>query len=179
MRVPTDVLIDCLNNVNSDNAEFLCFALKPLVLRQIKRITKGGDVIDRDLLIQEGVIGLLEVNRWVILVGIQVILFFLGMVIDPLGIIMLITPILMPIISDLGFDPIWFGILFTVNMEMAYITPPFGWNLFFMKAIAPPEISMADIYRSIGPFVLLQALGLAIIMIFPQIALWLPEQMLG
>ena len=61
MRVPTDVLIDCLNNVNSDNAEFLCLALKPLVLRQIKRITKGGDVIDRDLLIQEGVIGLLEV----------------------------------------------------------------------------------------------------------------------
>ncbi len=81
------------------------------------------------------------------------------------------------VIKSLGFDPLWFGILFVMNMEMGYLTPPFGFNLFYMKAIAPPGITMTDIYRSIFPFVILQGVGLALVILFPQIALWLPQMM--
>ena len=95
------------------------------------------------------------------------------------GILMISIPIFIPIIAMLGFDPVWFGILFIMNMEMAFLTPPFGWNLFYMKAIAPPGITMGDIYRSIIPFVLLQLFGLIIVMLFPNIALFLPNAIFG
>lgn len=119
----------------------------------------------------------LNISPWAILIVIQIIYFCLGMFLDPAGILMLTTPIFVPIITELGFDPLWFGILFVVNMEMAYITPPFGFNLFIMKGIVPPDISMVDIYRSVIPFVLLQALCLLLIMMFPNLALWLPNLM--
>lgn len=127
-------------------------------------------------MIQEWVLSL-EVNRWVIMLTIQGIFFILGMFLDPAGIILLTTPIFVPIVTHLGFDPLWFGILFTINMEMAYITPPFGFNLFILKGVVPSEISMADIYRSVGPFVLLQALCLGIVMLWPELALYLPSLM--
>ena len=91
---------------------------------------------------------------------------------------MITTPIFVPVIKKLGFDPLWFGILFVVNMEMAYLTPPFAFNLFIMKSIVPPNIHMTDIYRSIVPFVAIQALRLIIVMIFPEIATYLPNKML-
>jgi len=119
----------------------------------------------------------LPVGPYAILIGIQVIIFFLGMFIDPAGIVMIATPIFMPIVQELGFNPLWFGILFCMNLEMAYLTPPLGLNLFYLKGVAPPEVSLTDIYRSIIPFVIIQAIGLALIMIFPQIALWLPSLM--
>jgi TRAP-type mannitol/chloroaromatic compound transport system permease large subunit len=77
-------------------------------------------------------------------------------------------------VIKLQFDPIWFGVLYVVTCQIAYITPPFGYNLFLMRAMAPPEISLGDIYRSIWPFVVMMVLTLIILMIFPQIALWLP-----
>ncbi|MDL2268691.1 TRAP transporter large permease subunit [Desulfosarcina sp. OttesenSCG-928-A07] len=125
--------------------------------------------------VNELVLGL-GLNRWVILMGMQLIFFILGMVLDPAGIIMLTTPIFIPLVHELGFDPVWFGILFTINMEMAYVTPPFGFNLFIMKAVAPPEVSMMDIYRSIVPYVLIQMLCLIMVMIWPDIAMYLPSQ---
>lgn len=120
----------------------------------------------------------LAVNRWVVLIGIQCTFFFLGMFLDPAGIVLLCTPIFVPIITMLGFNPLWFGILFVLNMEMGYLTPPFGFNLFYLKGIVPKGVTMADIYRSIIPFVALQATGLALVMIFPQIALWLPNMVI-
>ena len=81
----------------------------------------------------------------------------------------------LPIIKELGFDPIWFGALFVVNMQMAFLTPPYGLNLFYLKGVAPKEVTMMDLYKSVVPFLLLQVLGLALLMIFPQIALWLPS----
>ncbi len=81
------------------------------------------------------------------------------------------------VIKSLGFDPLWFGVLFIMNMEMGYLTPPFGFNLFYMKAIAPPGVTMGDIYRSIVPIVGLQAVALIIAMIFPEIALWFPRSL--
>ena len=118
-------------------------------------------------------------GRWGILIGIQATFFILGMFLDPTGIVLITTPIFVPIIKTLGFDPIWFGILFVINMEMAYLTPPFGFNLFYMKGVVPKGITMVDIYRSIVPFVVLQLVGLIICMIFPQIALVLPNIVFG
>ena len=114
-------------------------------------------------------------GRWAILITMQIIFFILGCILDPVGIIMICTPVFVPVITALGFDPLWFGVLFVMNMEMGYLTPPFGFNLFYMKAIAPPGITMTDIYRSIVPFVILQGIGLIIVIIFPEIALWLPS----
>ena len=116
-------------------------------------------------------------GRWAILFTMQIIFFILGCILDPVGIIMICTPVFVPVITTLGFDPLWFGVLFVMNMEMGYLTPPFGFNLFYMKAIVPPGITMGDIYRSIAPFVILQGIGLVIVVIFPEIALWLPKLM--
>jgi tripartite ATP-independent transporter DctM subunit len=116
-------------------------------------------------------------GRYAILFTMQIVFFILGCILDPAGIIMICTPVFVPVIKALGFDPLWFGVLFIMNMEMGYLTPPFGFNLFYMKAIAPPGVTMTDIYRSIVPFVALQGVGLIIVIIFPEIALWLPKQM--
>ena len=129
---------------------------------------------------QELVAGLFEAipgGRWGVLIAMQFSFFVLGAFIDPTGIIMITTPIYFPIIRALGFDPVWFGVLFIINMEMAYLTPPFGYNLFYMKAVAPKDITLLDIYRSIIPFVILQGVALIITIIFPQIILWLPRMM--
>ena len=118
-------------------------------------------------------------GRWAAIIAMQLTFFVLGMLLDPTGIVMITVPIFFPVVRALGFDPIWFGVLFVVNMEMAYITPPFGYNLFYMKGVVPKGITMGDIYRSIIPFVLLQLTGLAMIMVFPQIVLWLPNLIFG
>lgn len=116
----------------------------------------------------------LELNRWGIMIIMQLIMIVLGCFIDPMGILVITTPIFIPIVKDLGFSILWFGILFTINMEIGYITPPFGFNLFYMKAVVPPEITLGDIYRSIVPFVFVDIVALGLVMIFPQLALWLP-----
>lgn len=119
----------------------------------------------------------LEVNRWLIIFILQIILLILGCFIDPMGILVITTPVFVPIVSALGFDLIWFGVLFTINMEVGYITPPFGFNLFYMKGIVPREISMFDIYRANVVWSFLGIVGIATIMIFPELALWLPRRM--
>ena len=116
-------------------------------------------------------------ERWGVIILMQLILIVMGMFLDPSGIIMIVAPIYFPIIKALGFDEVWFGVLFIVNMEMSFLTPPFGANLFALRAIVPKDISMADIIHSTTPFVILQAIGLALVMIFPQIILWIPNAM--
>jgi tripartite ATP-independent transporter DctM subunit len=111
---------------------------------------------------------------WGTIVFIQIVIFILAMVLDPAGIMMITVPIFLPFVVAHGFDPLWFGILFTINMEIGYMTPPFGFNLFYLKGIVPPSISMGDIYRSVIPFTIVESAGLALVMIFPQIATWLP-----
>lgn len=123
----------------------------------------------------EGMILGLEVNRYVILVGMQLILFVLGMVLDTVGIIMITAPIFVPIILKLGFDPVWFGILFIVNMEIGFLTPPFGYNLFYLRGVAPASVSMIDIYRSVLPFIALMLVAVGLFIAFPQIILVLPN----
>lgn len=119
----------------------------------------------------------LPVNRWAIIIIMQVIWLIMGCFMDPMGITFLTIPIFVPIIKTLGFDPVWFGVLYVINCEMGEITPPYGLNLFWLKAIVPPDITLGDIYRSVAPFVVIQLLILIACMIFPQIVLWLPDML--
>ncbi|MBU4242711.1 MAG: TRAP transporter large permease subunit [Nanoarchaeota archaeon] len=116
------------------------------------------------------------INPWLIIIGMQISLIVLGMLMEDYAIIMIAAPIYIPIVTALGFDPLWFGILFIINMQIAVLTPPYGFALFYMKGLSN-EITMAQLYRSIIPFVPLQAVGLVLVMIFPKIALWLPGLM--
>ncbi len=120
----------------------------------------------------------LDIWRWWIIVLMQVIFFIMGMFLNPAAIVTLLGPLFVPIIISLGFDPLWFGILFVINMEMGYLTPPFGFNLFIMKGVVPDSITMNDIYRSIVPFIGIQIVALILVMIFPEIATWLPGLMI-
>ncbi len=123
----------------------------------------------------EGAMSSIPGGKWAVLGVMQAILFFMGMVLDPVGIMLITLPVFMPIILELGFDPIWFGILFIINMEIGYMTPPFGFNLFYLKGIVPPSITMKDIYTSVIPYVGVLILGMLLIMIFPSIATVLPR----
>jgi tripartite ATP-independent transporter DctM subunit len=114
---------------------------------------------------------------WGAIIFIQAVIFLLAMVLDPAGIMMICVPVFLPIVKAHGFDPLWFGILFVINMEIGYMTPPFGFNLFYLKGIVPKSITMSDIYRSVIPFTIVESTGLALVMIFPQIATWLPNLM--
>lgn len=113
-----------------------------------------------------------------LMIGImQFIFFILGMFIDPVGMCMICSPVFLPIVTSLGFDPTWFGILFILNCGMAYITPPFGFNLFYMRAIAPADCTMGEIYASVWPWVICEAVVLVLVMFFPAIGMWLPNRM--
>ena len=107
----------------------------------------------------------------------MIIYFVLGMFLDPAGECLITVPIFVPIIVNLGFDPLWFGILFVVSTEMDFLTPPFGFNLFYLKSVVPSAITMGDIYRSVIPFVAIQFIAMVLVMYFPQIGMWLPSQM--
>ena len=116
---------------------------------------------------------------WEILIMMQLSYIIMGMFLDDTAMLVIVAPLYVPLIIGLGFNPVWYGILYTITCQIAYMTPPFGYNLFLMRAMAPPEITLSDIYRSIVPFVLVMILGLTLIMIFPEIAMWLPNQVYG
>jgi len=116
---------------------------------------------------------------WGIIMMMQFTFIVMGMFLDDTAMLIIVAPLYVPLVRKLGFDPIWFGVLYTVTCQIAYMTPPFGYNLFLMKAMAPKDVSLADIYRSIVPFVLVMIVGLIILMLFPQITLWLPNLYFG
>ncbi len=116
---------------------------------------------------------------WGVLIMMQLSYILMGMFLDDTAMLIIVAPLYVPLIINLGFNAIWYGVLYTITCQIAYMTPPFGYNLFLMKAMAPKEVTLADIYRSIVPFVLVMILGLAIVMLFPQIALWLPNYYYG
>jgi tripartite ATP-independent transporter DctM subunit len=120
-------------------------------------------------------IGGLEVNRWFILVVMEVILLFLGCFLEPASMILICAPIFFPIINAVRFDATWFGILFVMLIMVGYLTPPFGYSIFYLKSVAPPSVSMTDIYRSVTPWIIMMLLAIVLVMVFPQIALWLPN----
>tara|TARA_B100000003_G_scaffold131465_1_gene117975 strand:+ start:696 stop:2027 length:1332 start_codon:yes stop_codon:yes gene_type:complete len=119
-----------------------------------------------------------NLSPWGVLIMMQLSYILMGMFLDDTAMLVIVAPLYVPLIIALGFDPIWYGVLYTITCQIAYMTPPFGYNLFLMKAMAPKEITLIDIYRSIIPFVLVMLFGLVIMMMFPQIALWLPATLL-
>ena len=120
-----------------------------------------------------------NLSPWGVLIMMQLSYIIMGMFLDDTAMLVIVAPLYVPLVISLGFNPIWYGVLYTVTCQIAYMTPPFGYNLFLMRAMAPKEITLIDIYRSIIPFVLIMTLGLALIMIYPQIALWLPNLIYG
>ncbi len=132
----------------------------------------GGDVV-ADFLLGTGL------NRYVVLVIMMAIVFFMGMFIDWAAILLVTVPIFTPIAMELDFNPLWFAMLMCVNLQTSFLTPPFGYALFYFKGVAPGEITIAHIYRGIIPFVILQLIGLALLVIFPQTITWLPDLVFG
>jgi tripartite ATP-independent transporter DctM subunit len=120
-----------------------------------------------------------ELTAWEVLILMQLSYIVLGMFLDDTAMLVIVAPLYIPLIIELEFNPIWYGILYTITCQIAYMTPPFGYNLFLMKAMAPKEITLVDIYHSIIPFVLVMVFGLSIVMAFPGIALWLPNLVYG
>jgi C4-dicarboxylate transporter, DctM subunit len=123
-------------------------------------------------------IGELQVNKWVILAAINLLLLVAGMFLPPAAIILMTTPILMPVITAAGFDPIWFGVILTINMELGLITPPVGLNLFVINGITP-DVRLPTILKGAFPFMLCMVLAIVILCVFPEIATWLPQALMG
>lgn len=121
----------------------------------------------------------LGLNPWVILILMQLSFILMGTFLDDTAMLVIVAPLYVPLVSALGFDLIWYGVLYTITTQIAYMTPPFGYNLFLMRAMAPPEITLRDIYGSILPFVLVMVLALTLVILFPEIALWLPGWVYG
>ena len=119
----------------------------------------------------------LQVDRWVVLLAMMAILVFLGTVLDEIGIILLTVPVFLPVVRLLGFDEIWFGVLYAITIQMGYISPPFGYTLFYIKGTLPPHIGMDQVYRGVAPFFLLQLAGLIICAAFPDVITALPRMM--
>jgi tripartite ATP-independent transporter DctM subunit len=116
---------------------------------------------------------------WQVLVLMQLSYIVMGTFLDDTAMLIIVAPLYVPLIIALGFNPIWYGVLYTITCQIAYMTPPFGYNLFLMRAMSPKEVTLIDIYRSIIPFVLLMLIGLVLVIVYPEIALWLPEQVYG
>ena len=118
-------------------------------------------------------------NPWIILILMQLSFLLMGTFLDDTAMLVIVAPLYVPLVQGLGFDLVWYGVLYTITTQIAYMTPPFGYNLFLMRAMAPPEITLKDIYGSILPFVLVMIVSLITVMAFPQIALWLPDYVYG
>lgn len=121
-------------------------------------------------------VGQLGFNPWVIIILIQLSFMLMVTFLDDTAMLVIVAPLYVPLVNALGFDLIWYGVLYTITCQIAYMTPPFGCNLFLMRAMAPPEISITDIYRSVIPFSGVMVLMLAIMMLFPELGLWLPDR---
>jgi tripartite ATP-independent transporter DctM subunit len=132
----------------------------------------GGDVV-ADLLIGSGM------NRWLVLGVMMFIVFIMGMFIDWAAILLVTVPIFLPIAMELDFDPLWFSLLMCVNLQTSFLTPPFGYALFYFKGVAPAGYTMGHIYRGILPFVFLQVISMAILCLFPSVVTWLPNLFFG
>jgi tripartite ATP-independent transporter DctM subunit len=133
----------------------------------------GGGALIKSMLMS------LPFGNWFVLAVMMFILFILGFFISWQGLLFIVVPIFLPVAAKLGFNPLWFGILICLNLQMSFLTPPFAYAIFFVKGASPPEINTWDIYRGVVPFVFLQASAVAVCILFPELILWLPRVTLG
>lgn len=132
----------------------------------------GGDVV-ADVLLG------MDVNRFIVFAIMMAVVFFMGMFIDWAAILLVVVPIFTPIAMDLDFNPLWFAMMICINLQTSFLTPPFGYSLFYFKGVAPPEYSMGDVYRGIIPFVMIQIIALTTLIFFPQVITYLPDLFFG
>ncbi len=131
----------------------------------------GGDTLVHDIM--TGLPG----GQWGFLAASMLLIFGLGFFLDFLEICFIVVPILAPIAAHFGVDLLWFAILIAVNLQTSFLTPPFGFSLFYLKAVAPPEVRIGHIYRGIVPFIAMQVVGIALLISYPRLTLWLPNIM--
>jgi tripartite ATP-independent transporter DctM subunit len=136
--------------------------------------------LDGDTLVREFLSGLAgKYSHGMVLAIVMGFIFVMGFFLDFIEITFIHVPVLAPIMIEFGFDPIWFCVLLAVNLQTSFMTPPFGFSLFYLKAVTPPEVTTGHIYRGIIPFVIFQLIGLTIVVLFPQLATWLPRLVYG
>ncbi len=178
-RMSARVFEVCITNTLGVSCMFMWILLAALAFGAVFDGLGAVKAIE-DLFLQD-----LGLSPWTILILMQVSFLLMGMFLDDTAMLVIVAPLYIPLVAklDLGMAPgdalIWYGVLYTITCQIAYITPPFGYNLFLMRAMAPDHVTLADIYRSIGPIVALMILTLIIIMVWPDIALWLPHQVYG
>ncbi len=124
-----------------------------------------------------GLVIKLQIGKWGVLTAMMISVIILGMFIDWIGVLFITIPIFSPIATQLGFNPLWFAMVVCVNLQMSFLTPPFAYSMFYLKGIAPPEVTMGDIYKGVFPFVALQVVALFIVILFPSLSLYLPSLM--
>jgi tripartite ATP-independent transporter DctM subunit len=168
-RMTWKVFEECTKRTLAITCMFMWIILAALAFGAVFDGLRAVDFV-RALFIED-----LGLNRWHILILMQISFILMGTFMDDTAMLVIVAPLYVPIVAMLEFNLIWYGVLYTITCQIAYMTPPFGYNLFLMRAMAPPEVSLWDIYRSIVPFVGVMIFGLALVMTFPQIALWLPE----
>lgn len=170
-RMTWKVFEECTKRTLAITCMFMWIILAALAFGAVFDGLRAVDFV-RALFIED-----LGLNRWHILILMQISFIVMGTFMDDTAMLVIVAPLYVPIVAMLEFNLIWYGVLYTITCQIAYMTPPFGYNLFLMRAMAPPEVSLMDIYRSIVPFVAVMIFGLALVMAFPQIALWLPENL--
>ncbi len=170
-RLTRQVMEDTLRKTLSISAMFMWIILAALCFGAV------FDGLGAVKAIQSLFIERWELTPWEVLIMMQLSYIVMGMFLDDTAMLVIVAPLYIPLVGSLGFDLVWYGVLYTITCQIAYITPPFGYNLFLMRAMAPPEVTLAHIYRSVAPFVLLMIIGLVLVTIYPEIALWLPEQL--
>ncbi len=161
-----------LREVNRSTARITCIVMIILVGAQVFGLSfRGldGDVLVRDMLTS------MPGEKWGVIAFVMGLLFFLGFFLEWIEITFIVVPIVAPALIQLDVDLLWFSIVICMNLQTSFLTPPFGWSLFFLKGVAPPEVTTGHIYRGIVPFVALQIVGLVLLLMFPEMALWLPR----
>lgn len=171
-RMTREVLETCTRNTLAISCMFLWIILAALAFGAVFDGLRAVEAVEFLF------VGQMGLSPWTILILMQLSFLVMGMFLDDTAMLVIVAPLYVPLVAtlDLGVPNvlIWYGVLYTITCQIAYLTPPFGYNLFLMRALAPREVTLAEIYRSVVPFVLLMALSLAIVMVFPDLALWLP-----
>ncbi len=161
-----------LREVNRSTARITCIVMIILVGAQVFGLSFRG--LDGDILVQDVLTGM-PGEKWGVIAFVMGLLFFLGFFLEWIEITFIVVPIVAPALIQLDVDLLWFSIVICMNLQTSFLTPPFGWSLFFLKGVAPPEVTTGHIYRGIVPFVALQIVGLVLLLMFPEMALWLPR----
>jgi tripartite ATP-independent transporter DctM subunit len=171
-RLNWKVMLEVLRDTLSVSCMFMWVILAALAFGAV--FDGLGAVYAIDRLFLSGNLG-----RWGIMAMMQLSYIIMGMFLDDTAMLIVVAPLYVPLVIKLGFNPVWYGVLYTITCQIAYLTPPFGYNLFLMKAMAPKDFTIADIYRSVWPFVFVMIGGLVLVMIFPDIAMYLPRLYFG